>query len=62
LKIKKQYFLKTDLMTDEMKETLEKKLVEIRKDKMPEVAQMVKSEWQMIFSQKKGEKGNTSNQ
>lgn len=31
------YFLKTDLLTDIMKETLEKKFVQLRKDKMPEV-------------------------
>lgn len=62
LKIKKQYFLSSELMTDEMKETLEQKFVEVRRDKMPEVSQMVKSEWQMVFSQKKGEKGNTSSQ
>jgi hypothetical protein len=32
-----------------MKATLEKKFVDIRKDKMPEVGAMVKSEWKMIF-------------
>ena len=41
------------MLTDKMKATLEKKFVEIRKDKMSEVGAMVKSEWKMLFSQKK---------
>ena len=49
----KQYFIGSELMSNEMKAALEKKFVEIRKDKMPEVSQMVKSEWKMIYSQKK---------
>jgi hypothetical protein len=36
-------------MTDKMKATLEKKFLEIRKDKMGDVGAMVKSEWKMIF-------------
>ena len=37
-------------MTDKMKQTLEQKFVEIRKEKMFEVSQMVKSEWKMVYS------------
>lgn len=33
----KQFFLNTDLLTDKMKEQLEKKFVSLRKDRMPEV-------------------------
>jgi len=59
---KKQFFLKTDLLTDKMKEHLEKRFVELRKDRMPEVTQMVQSEWKQLYSQKKGEKGNSHSQ
>ena len=49
----RQYFIKSEMLTEKMKATLEKKFVEIRKEKMSEVGAMVKSEWKMIFSQKK---------
>mmetsp|Transcript_13543 Transcript_13543/g.21107 ORF Transcript_13543/g.21107 Transcript_13543/m.21107 type:complete len:195 (-) Transcript_13543:6107-6691(-) len=49
----KHYFLGSDLLTDPQKGVLEKKFVDIRKEKMPEVENMVKSEWSMIYSQKK---------
>ena len=49
----KKFFIDSDLMTDAQKETLEKKLLEMGPEKIPEVESMVNSEWQMIFSQKK---------
>ncbi len=45
-----------------MKQTLEKKMVEMRKNTLREVEQMVQSEWKMLYSQKKGEKGNNHGQ
>ena len=41
-----------------MKQTLEKKMVEMRKNTLREVEQMVQSEWKLLYSQKKGDKGN----
>lgn len=49
----KSYFINSDIMTDKMKQTLEQKFVEFRKEKMFEVTQMVKSEWKMVYSQQK---------
>lgn len=46
---KRPFFLNTDLMTDKMKENFEKAFVDYRKDMMPEVTDMVKSEWQLLY-------------
>lgn len=53
--------MNTDLMTDKMKENFEKTFVDYRKDMMPEVGDMVKSEWQLLYKQAKDEKGNGGN-
>ena len=58
---KRPFFLNTDLMTDKMKENFEKAFVDYRKDMMPEVTDMVKSEWQLLYKQTKEEKGNAGN-
>ena len=57
---KRPFFMNTDLLTDKMKETFEKAFVDYRKDTMPEVSDMVKSEWQLLYQQTKEDKGNAS--
>lgn len=52
------FFMNTELLTDKMKENFEKAFVDYRKDSLPEVAEMVKSEWQLLYKQTKEDKGN----
>ena len=42
---KRPFFMNTDLLTDKMKENFERTFYDYRKDVMPEVGEMVKSEW-----------------
>jgi hypothetical protein len=49
--VKKQFFLPTQILTDDMKDVLEKTFVQSRQKHIPQVKDMVQNEWKQIFSQ-----------
>ena len=56
----KEYFLKSEMMNSTMLDTLSTKMVEMRQDNMPEVKQMVSTQWEKIYEESQTEGSNNT--